>query len=425
MEVLRLLKNRAVLSNTLGNILEWYDFTLYGILAVLIAKVFFPTEDPTAGLLLTFTIFAVGFLMRPIGGIIYGHIGDRYGRKKALVSSIILMTLATVALGLLPSYQTLGITASILMALVRMFQGIAVGGEFTGTMSFLVETAPSDRRGLFGSFALVGVLAGILLGTGVISIVSFIMPMESFSSWGWRLPFLFSAVIGIVVLVLRTHIKEPEIFIKTEAKLKHNQIPIIDALEHSKKPIFQGFVITIFNSFAFYILMIYVVTYFNRVLKMDITAATTMNLYMVTLTLIFVPVFGIASDYFGRKALMGISALMFIILGYPMDLYFLSNAHAFGLYLGQSLICILLAMYLGPMATLLAELMPTKVRYTGVSIAYNTALALFGGTTPLINTYMITQLNIITAPGVLLTVSAIISLIGLLTIKDRYRLPLK
>lgn len=247
----KLLLNKRLLSNTLGNVLEWYDFTLYGTLAPIIANLFFPSKNALVSLIMTFGAFAAGFLMRPLGGIIYGHIGDRFGRKRALIASIILMTIPTVFLGILPTYAFVGILAPLLVTLTRLLQGIAVGGEFTGTMSFLVETAPDNRRGLAGSFALVGVLAGILLGAVVVTVISIVLPQGYLNQWGWRIPFLLGGVLGFAVWLLRRNLSETPFFEKIKRDTLVEAAPIEKCFTLYKKKLLQGFGITILNAFAF------------------------------------------------------------------------------------------------------------------------------------------------------------------------------
>lgn len=416
--------NRQILANSLGNVLEWYDFTLYGTLAPIIAKLFFPDKDPLASLILTFAAFAAGFLMRPVGGIIYGHIGDRYGRRKALLSSIILMTIPTMLIGFLPTHASIGIAAPILISLLRLLQGLAVGGEFTGSMTFLIETAPNRRRGFAGSLALIGVLLGILLGSAIVSILTNFFSREALAEWLWRVPFLLGGVFGCGIWLLRRSMQETPVFEKYMNEKVHSNLPVFDCFRNYYKELIQAFAVTILNAFAFYILMIYTTTYFYKIIHFSYAKAAALNLYMVVLTLILIPFTGLLSDYIGRKKVLGLSALGFIVMGYPLDVYFLSNPALPLFLIGQAIICVLLAMYLGPLASTLAEIMPSKLRYTGLSISYNVALALFGGTAPLLVTYFIASTNVLTVPGVLLSCSAVISIIAILTLRESYKRPL-
>lgn len=418
-------KNKTLLANTLGNILEWYDFTLYGAMAPIIAQLFFPSKNILVSLILTFSAFAAGFLMRPLGGIIYGHIGDRFGRRKALLSSIVLMTIPTVLLGFLPTYATIGVLAPLIVTLLRLTQGLAVGGEFTGTIAYLVETAPQRRRGFVGSFSMIGVLSGILLGAAIVTVMTHSTSHESLIAWGWRIPFILAALLGFTVWFLRRHITESPAYQQTQTQRKISQNPIEICFKHHKIKLLQAFGITILNAFAFYIIMIYTTTYFNRIIGYSMEKSIALNLYLVAFTLLLLPFAGLLSDRIGRKKVLGASAIGFILVGYPLDLFFLSNPSLPLFLLGQALICILLAMYLGPLPTILAETIPTNIRYTGLSIAYNTALALFGGTTPLLVTYFIEQTNVLTIPGILLTLSAVISLGAILSCRETAFKPLR
>ena len=305
----------VLLSNILGNIMEWYDFALYGSLASVIAQLFFPSENSLSSLVLTFGVFASGFLMRPLGGIIFGHIGDRYGRKKALLLSVLLMTIPTVLFGLTPSYAAWGVFASISLTFLRLAQGVAVGGEFTGTMSYLVEMAPQNKRGFVGSFALVGVLGGILLGSGTVAFISHYTTREEFYTWGWRVVYLFGGILGYCIWLMRQKLSESSIYELCRKTDKIVSTPFEECILHYKMPILKGFGITFLNSFAFYIIMVYTTTYFHQILKMSLAQSAFINFYLVGLTMILVPVTGALSDHLGRKTVLGLSAFSFLCFG--------------------------------------------------------------------------------------------------------------
>lgn len=409
----------VISSNILGNMFEWYDYTLFGTLAVIIAPIFFPHKNAVTSLLLTFTAFALGFITRPLGGVVYGYFGDRYGRRKSLLASIIFMAIPSALLGLLPSYHSIGIVSSLLVVILRLLQGMASGGEFIGSSIFLMETGPQHRRGLFGSFAMIGVLMGILLGTMIVSIFSAILSKAAFAAWGWRIPFLFGSLIGLIVWVLRSRISEPELFKKAQKVMKAGFSLFGEAYRY-KKAIIKGFIIFVFSSVAFYLLLVYTTTYFNQIIGMSLAKSTLINSYMIVITLIFTPLAALLSDYIGRKKVLIFALAAFIILAYPINVYLLKHATTAFIYSEHTLLCILFAMYLGAEFPLIAELMPTRIRYLGCGIATNTAV-LISGITPLTNTWLIEKIHILHAPAYLLILSAAISLLGVLSVPETYR----
>ncbi|MHC8598216.1 MFS transporter [Arenicellales bacterium IMCC55707] len=366
-----------------GNVLEWYDFAVYGFFAPIIGRLFFPSDDPTVSLIASFGAFAAGFLMRPIGAIIFGFIGDKIGRKRALVLSVLLMAIPSGMIGILPDHATIGVSAAVLMVLMRMLQGIAVGGEYTSSIVYLAEHAPSKRRGFFTSWTLVGAVGGILLGSGVGALLSNLLPAEAVSDWGWRIAFLSGIAVGVVGLLIRRHLPEMP---KTESNDSAN--PIIDAFRTEWRAVTQVIGINIFNAVGFYLMFVYAVTWLIKEVKVPRSDALDINSLSLAVLLVLVPVFGALSDKVGRKSLLLFGSGGAVLLGYPL-IMLMHHVDFMMIMMGQIGFAILLAAYLSAIPATLTEMFPSRVRVSALSVGYNISLAIFGGTTPLVATWII------------------------------------
>ena len=303
-------RRKVIVAGVTGNVLEWYDFAVYGFFAPIIGRLFFPSDDPTVSLIASFGAFAAGFLMRPIGAIIFGFIGDKIGRKRALVLSVLLMAIPSGMIGILPDHATIGVSAAVLMVLMRMLQGIAVGGEYTSSIVYLAEHAPSKRRGFFTSWTLVGAVGGILLGSGVGALLSNLLPAEAVSDWGWRIAFLSGIAVGVVGLLIRRHLPEMP---KTESNDSAN--PIIDAFRTEWRAVTQVIGINIFNAVGFYLMFVYAVTWLIKEVKVPRSDALDINSLSLAVLLVLVPVFGALSDKVGRKSLLLFGSGGAVLLG--------------------------------------------------------------------------------------------------------------
>lgn len=406
--------------NLAGNVLEWYDFALYGSFATLFARIFFPPGNPFLSLLETFGAFAVGYVTRPVGGILFGHVGDTGGRKKALVWSILLMSVPTVLVGLLPTYQQAGMTAPVLLILLRMLQGIAIGGEFSLVMSFLVETAPDHRRGYRGSYALVGVVGGILLGTlSALATTSFLGDSD-LSGWGWRIPFLMGILLTCAGVFLRRHLPESPSFRGRE----DTEPPVLEALRGHWKAMLQGFGFLITNSIAFYTIVVYQPSYLATLPSMNIRSALAVQLVSLTLLLFLIPLTGHLSDRVGRRPVTLVSAAGFFFLS-PVLYRQFQTGTPMALMGGQILFVLLLSLYIGPLPSLMSEIFPSSVRCSALSFTYNMNLAIFGGTTPFVATWLTHHFHDRTAVGDYLSGAALISFIILVTLKETRFSPMR
>jgi MHS family proline/betaine transporter-like MFS transporter len=411
---------KAVVAGTIGNVMEWYDWSIYGLYAAIISKHFFPSQDPLASLLLTFAVFAVGFLMRPLGALFFGPYGDRVGRRKALSAAVIMMAVGTVMIGLVPTYEQIGIAAPILLVLARLIQGFSAGGEWGGSASFLVEYAPKGKRGLYGSWQQVSTGGGLLLGALVSTIFAFVLPSDILNSWGWRIPFLLGIVLGFVGLYLRLKIDDTPKFREAKEAQEIVKTPMKEIFTKHPKQFLQAVGFSIHWTITYYIFLTYMPTYINKVLNLSFSHALAANLIVLVFFMALIPFMGYFSDKFGRKPMLIGSCIGFIIFSYPVFLLIGNGGFLFVL-LPQFILAIFLAMYSGPGPAALAELFPTRVRNSALSVGYNLGVALFGGTAPFIATYLISSTHNNLSPTFYVIAGSIITLLTLFTLKETHK----
>jgi len=382
------LNKRSLIAGFSGNVLEWYDFTVYGFFATVIGAQFFPEEDKVVQLISAFGIFAAGYLMRPIGGIIFGYIGDSQGRKKALLISVMLMAIPTTLIGFLPTYENIGWYAALLLVLLRLFQGLSVGGEFTGSISFLVEKAPEGKRGFFGSWSTFGVFGGMLLGSGLASIITSLLTTEQLHEFGWRIPFLFGAVIGIVGLYLRKGMGDDEYLEEIQKEQKSEITPLKDFWKSYKMQAIK----IIFLSWSFgvsvYLIFIFLPSYLHTFHNVKLDDALSAHTISIVALMLMIPFFGFLNDKLGRKTVLFVSLIGFVLLSYPLFSLMFENTFS-AILIAMLVFAVLEAMFQAVMPALMTESFPAKVRYTGLSISYNMSMALFGGTAPLICAWLV------------------------------------
>lgn len=407
---------KVLVAGSIGNVLEWYDFALYGYFAPILAPLFFPSEDPLASLLSTFGVFAVGFFARPVGAVLFGHLGDTRGRKTALVWSVMLMAVPTFLLGLLPSHAEIGLAAPIVLTVLRILQGLSVGGEFAGSMAFLVEHAPAGRRGYAGSWSEFSAQVGILLGSGTVALLTATLDEEQLHTWGWRVPFLLGILVAVVAVYLRTGIEETPEFDRLKDRGAVARFPLGDVLRQRRRELLQAVGIILLYAASFYLIFVYLITYLSRSLRHPFGQAmigTTIGLAVFTL---LVPMMGAWSDRVGRRLPMLAGAGGLVWLGVPL-FFLLGQGDWLRLLLAQLTFAVLIAAYAGPMCATVVELFPPEGRYTGVSVAYNIALALFGGTAPLVATFLIDRTQSVMAPSWYLTTCAVVSFFFLFSLR--------
>jgi MHS family proline/betaine transporter-like MFS transporter len=409
---------RAITAGVIGNVLEWYDFGVYGYLVPTLSALFFPSGDPTVSLLLTFAVFGVGFVMRPVGSIVFGIYGDRYGRRKALSAVVFVMAISTFAIGLLPTYADVGIAAPILLVVVRLFQGLSAGGEWGGSTAYIVEFAPSGRRGFFGSWQLVGVGGGFLLGSLTAALLNNGVAKETVLAWGWRLPFLFGIAVGLVGAYLRWRLDDTPKYTELEETGRVARAPFIEAFREYPREIALAFGITLHNTVAYYIALIYMTGYMVTVGKVPQGTALWISTACLTVFVLLIPFMGLLADRVGRKPLLITSCIGYVVLGYPF--FLMAGSGSAGLaFVAQLLMVVLLAPYAGACPAFYAEIFPTKVRYTALSIPYNIAVAVFGGFAPFIATYLIAFSGSKQAPAAYVITAAVVTLVILLKTRER------
>jgi MFS transporter, MHS family, proline/betaine transporter len=404
---------KAVLAAAIGNFLEWYDFGVYGYLAALIAAKFFPGSDPTASLLAAFAAYGVGFLARPLGGIVIGRLGDTKGRKAALVLTIFLMAFGTVGLGLLPSYETIGVWAPVLLVVLRLVQGLAVGGEWGTSTAFMVEWAPQDRRGLYGSFQQVSTAGGSLLGSGVAAIMTSSFSQAAMLDWGWRVPFLVGIVLLFVGAYLRANVDETPSY-------QASRQTAADQPATGGFPLgATAFGFTIFWTIAYYTLLVWVPSFTQRFAGLTPSQALWSNTIGLIAMVCAVPLWGALSDKVGRKPLLMASAISIGVLAYPL-FSLMAGGGGFAVVLPiQILFGVLLALYSGAGPAAISEIFPTHLRSTWMTSGYALSVAIFGGFAPFIATWLVQATGSPVSPTYLYLVpSAVISLLVIWSLKE-------
>ena len=411
----------VILAGIVGNVIEWYDFALYGYLAPILSLLFFPNDNEIVSLLETYGVFAAGFIMRPLGAGIFGYIGDRISRRTELFLSVILMAIPTFLLGALPTYQQIGIAAPMLLIVLRLVQGLSVGGEFTGSVTYVAETAPQHRRGFTASFVNVGSMMGLLLGLGVVTLMTYISSDTSFQNWGWRLPFLLGGVLGLIGLYIRSNLPVSEIF---QAHHTDPQLPLVTALQQTLAPMLKAMVYAGSYSAIFYLSMVYIPTYLAQYLGFPLGRALFINAVAIALQIGLLPLMGWLSDRtLRRKSWLLIATISLALTGVPA-FWLLSQANPVGIWCVQIGLAILMAPLLAISPAMMVELFPTETRLTSYSLAFNIGVSLVGGTSLLVCTWLIDVSGNIYAPGLYLMACALISTLAMALMSDRSREPL-
>lgn len=394
----------------IGNVLEWYDLTIYGYFSAVLAKLFFPNDNFAISLLYTFSVFAISFLIRPLGALLFGLLGDRLGRKKALFFSLMLICIPTTLMGLIPTYQQIGVFAPILLILLRVLQGLSIGGEFSSSILFLTENAPKNRKGFLGSFVFFGAGIGWLLGSLVCALTNHYFSEQTLHEWGWRVPFLFGSLTGIFGLYLRSYAKETDEFIQLEKTKGVSKSPLKELYASSKQPLFITVGLGALSAIGGYLIYAYIPTYLNQVVKMPLKDALFLNTISLAAFTSLVPIAGRISDQVGKKNLFLVSSLGILLLAVPI-FYLLQMGSYFVTLLALLTFAPLMALFQAPYPAAMHELFPTSIRASAVAIGYNIATALFAGTCPLICTLLITVTGNSYAPAYYLMLAASITFI--------------
>lgn len=408
---------RQLTAAVIGNALEWYDFIVFGLLTVVISRLFFPTDSQYASLLLTTATFGVGFFMRPVGGILLGIYADRKGRKAALLLIIGLMTVAIGMIAFAPTYAALGIAAPLVVVLARLLQGFATGGEFSCATTFLVEIAPAHRRCFYGSWQMFGAGAAVLTGTLIGALVTRSLTPDALESWGWRVPFLFGLVIGPVGLYIRRHLAETPDFVATQGARTEKQAFGTTLAAHVKQMVLcLG--LSGGASIQFYVLLLYMPTFANTQLHLPLSAALLAQWAGLAFLIVLVPLFGALADRVGRKAIMIGSLGLYLGLAYPLFSWVHESASLGRLMIMQIVLCSLLGVFYGPYATVLVEQFPARIRSSGLAIPYNLGIMVFGGFAQFFVTWLIHATGSPIAPVFYVMFGAAIAFVSLIFVKD-------
>lgn len=415
---------KVLTASFIGNFVEWFDYASYGYFATVIAVVFFPEIAPSAALLATFAVFAISFIIRPIGGIVWGSIGDRIGRKTALSWSILIMSGATTLIAFLPGYAQIGFAAPILLLVLRMVQGFSASGEYAGAASFLAEYAPPEKRGFYTSMVPASTAAGLLAGSLISALLFSLLDTAQLQSWGWRLPLLLAFPMGLVGLYIRLKLEDTPKFRELEARHHIEATPVRELFTTYRKPVIRAFGVTCLNAVGFYLILSYMPTYLITEMGMDESASFLANSIALFAYIFLIFLMGTLSDRFGRKTALITASVLFMVLTVP--LFGMLDGATFGtIVLIQVIFGALLTVNDGTLPCFLTEIFPTRVRYSGFAFSFNTANALFGGTAPFIATWLISATGSKAAPAWFLVAAAVVALIAMLSCRETASRPLE
>jgi MHS family proline/betaine transporter-like MFS transporter len=410
-------KRKVIAASMIGNVIEWYDFAIYGNFAASIGRNFFPREDGVAQLLAVFGVFAIGYLARPIGGAVIGYIGDYYSRRAALNVSVTLMAVPTFLIGVLPGYETLGLLAPVALILLRTIQGLSVGGEYISSMVFTVEAAPVGHRGLMGAVACCGTTLGILIGSGVAVTITTMMTTEMLNTWGWRIPFLLGIVIGIVGVILRRNLSDVTPVERSERS------SILETLRNHWQLVVRAAQLSVFDAVIFLVMFVYMTSWLQT--ADGISPAHTLEISTISL-MVLLPArlaSGWLSDQFGRKPVLMLSTALGVIVALPL-FWVMHHPSPVMVLLGQMGLTVIFGLFSGTQSTMMIESTPSQIRCTAVGLGHNACLGVVGGLTPLVAAWLVERTADELAPAYLIMIAAAISLFGAWRMKETFRTPL-
>jgi MFS transporter, MHS family, proline/betaine transporter len=424
---------RAVSGMVVGNTMEWYDVGVYGYLAVTMGKVFLPTAEPAVQILFSLGVFAATYIARPLGGIVFGRLGDRIGRQKVLATTLILMASSTFLIGALPDYFLVGALAPVLLVVLKLLQGFSTGGEYAGATTFITEYAPDRRRGFFASFLDFGSYMGFALGAAVVTALQIGLGDEAMTAWGWRLPFLAAGVIGVVAIYFRLRIEESPVFQATQAAqeaasdhradVEGRPANVFVMLKQHWRAIVIAIMLVAASNTVGYALTSYMPTYLTDSLGYSALDGTLLTIPVLVLLAVMLPVTGKLSDKLGRRVVMWIGAATTIVLVVPAFLL-IGHGAQWSTLLGLALLALMTALWVSNQAASLPALFPTNTRYGGMGFAYNIAIAVFGGTTPLIVQALLTATGDELAPAYFLMGASVLGAIGVFCMRESSQRPL-
>ncbi|GAB3042694.1 glycine betaine/L-proline transporter ProP [Acinetobacter apis] len=414
---------QAIKAAALGNAIEWFDFGVYGYVAIVIGKLFFAGVDPKYQTILALATFSIAFVFRPLGGIIFGRLGDKYGRQKILATTVILMTVSTFAIGLLPTYATIGILAPILLILIKIIQGVSVGGEYTGAIVFVAEYAPDRKRGFMESWLDFGSIAGFLVGAGTVSLLTYILGQQTFEDWGWRIPFLLSLPLGLVGLYLRHSLEETPAFKQlSESEDKNKKISFKEILSKYKRSMLLCIGIVLCTNVTYYMVLTYLPSYLTDNLKYEGSLGSDLIIPVMIGMLFIQPLVGWLSDKWGRRPFIFAGSLSLLFLSYPAFLL-LDSGVATQITIGLIILALSLNMLIGVMAATLPALFPTQVRFSALAIAFNISIVI-AGLTPTVTASLVSSTGNLMIPAYYLMIFGVIGLVTASKLKETANKPL-
>lgn len=406
-------KNSHLAASIIGNVLEWYDFAIYGYLAGIFGVLFFPSENPKSALLMAFSVFAIGYLARPLGGIIFGQIGDRYGRSKALWISMCTMGVSTACMGLLPTYTQIGIYATAILIFLRVIQGVSAGGELVGSTVYVFESSPLKNKTFFCSWVTSSCTVGVLLGSFVVFLLHNYFTLVEIENGGWRIPYFGGIFLAVFGMCARKYLPESRDFKNLPKKIiqKH---PIIHALKTSKKAMAQIISLNIFVSISFYTLFVWMPTFLYAFLHVERRDAFFINTLAMSLLVVLTPLMGLLGDFFGRKRIACLSALLMLLVSYPLFVVIVRGLYE-EIFFASLLFAVCFSLIEGTTSAITASIFPTECRYSGAGISYNFSMSIFGGTAPLVCTYLISRKMSLIIPALYISASAIVGILAIIS----------
>ncbi|CAN5447783.1 MFS transporter [soil metagenome] len=411
------IRAKAILTSSLGGALENYDFTIYIFVAPILALLFFPSDNSFVSLLNTLGVFAIGYFSRFLGAVLFGHYGDKRGRKKGMLISIAIMALATIFIGFIPAYASIGILAPILLVSLRFLQGIAIGGDLSGAITFVAEYAEPKSRGLSCSFVYCAVNIGIVLASSIAALLTLLLTHEQFISWGWRILFWLGSIIGVVGFYLRSRVAETPFFTELAQSKNIIKFPLFYLFRIHLKELLQAMGLVWLWAVIIAQIFLFMPTYLHQISHLELDKILALNAINTLIFALCIPLMGYLSDKIGRKPLILTTAALFIILSYPLYTQLAYGSIGFKM-LALCCFAILSAGIVGTVPCVLSELFPTQVRYSGVAITYNAGFAIFAGLTPMIATYLLYEFHYPQVPSFNIILSAIGAFIVALTIKE-------
>lgn len=408
-------RRRYVVITSIGNILEWYDFTVYGFLVAIFARHFFPAENETTALLATFAAFGVGFVARPLGAVVFGRLADRKGRKFVLLIAMFLMAGASLLIGIAPTFEQVGLLAPVIIVLARLVQGLSAGAEFGGAAAFLIEWAPDSRRGFFASFHQVGTYGGLLLGAAAVATLSTLLTPEQINQWGWRIPFIAGGLLAVVALYMRRHVDETPRFQQAPATAARQAAPETGSVVVA---VLQSVGIVTLWSVTAFATMVYLTTYTQRYGGLSPKEALWSTATATMLTVLLIPLAGAVSDRLGRRSVIWCSVVAFIVLPVPVYSLIVGAPGFAMIVLLQLSLAIPTALIAGVGPALISELFATRHRATLVGISSAIAITVFGGFAPFFSTLLVAQTGSPVAPAYYVVAAALLTGLALLTVRE-------